>query len=161
MAASVEMIDAFCGSIVGLSSRDEARTVPARGDELLVAHQPPWLDDAVTKLTALMELREGWDSHGARPPAPDTIMDAAQLLAGLYNLGLPKPAIVPTAGGGIQLEWDVNGVELELTLEPDGRMFALFDDPSVGESLEKNLAPRDLGPIHRELQRIARARRDG
>lgn len=115
------------------------------------------VDTAAAKLETLTELGDSWDSHGARRISVATVLEALQLLAGLYALGLPAPTIVPTSSGGIQLEWRVRDLELELSLEPRGRMLVLFDDASRGEGWERELLSGDLAPIRDVLLRIAHA----
>lgn len=161
MAASLATVDDLYGSITGRAVHVEVRTASARGDELLVAQRPPWLDTAAAKLETLTELGDNWDSYGGRRIAVATVLEVFQLLAGLYALGLTAPTIVPTSNGGIQLEWRVRELELELSFEPNGRMLALFDDASRGESWERELPPRDLAPIRDVLLRIAHAGHPG
>ncbi|HEX7671525.1 MAG TPA: hypothetical protein VF395_18155 [Polyangiaceae bacterium] len=123
-------------------------------------HQTP-VDTVAAKLETLTELGDSWDSYGARRISVATVLEASQLLSGLHALGLPAPAIVPTANGGIQLEWRVRDLELELSLDPRGRMLVLFDDASRGESWERELLCRDLAPIRDMLLRIAHAGHPG
>lgn len=155
MAASVATIDDMRDTISGRSLQAEVRSAPARGDELLVSQRPAWLDTAAPKLLTLMALEENWDSYGGRALLPATARQALQLLARLCDLGLPAPRLVPTAPGGVQFEWDVEGVELELELAPGGAMMAIFDDRDRGESWERELAPTDLVPIEGALLRLA------
>lgn len=155
MAASLATIDDLCGSITGRNVQAEVRTATARAGELLVTQRPTWLDDAAQRLEALVDLPENWNSYGARQVSISTALDAMDLLARLYDLGLPSPGIIPTATGGVQLEWDVSGLELELVLGPGGEMFAMFDDPAREETWELELPPRDLGRIGGALRRIA------
>jgi hypothetical protein len=128
---------------------------------LLITQRPPWMDDAAQRLQAVVDLPENWDSYGARRVSISTALDSLQLLARLYDLGLPGPAILPTASGGVQLEWSVDGLELELVLDPNGNMLAMFDDPARGEAWERELPPRDLGPIGSALRRLAYAGQAG
>jgi len=161
MVASIATIDDLRESLSGRSLRAEIRTVSARADELLITQRSPWLDAAATHLAAFLELPKNWDSYGARPISISTVQEVSQLLTRLWDLGLPAPQLVPTAKGGVQLEWDAKGVALELELEPGGRMLAVFDDPARTESWERELPPSDLAPVSDALRRIARAGRHG
>lgn len=156
MAASVATIDYMMReTISGHSLQAEVLSAPARGDELLVSQRPAWLDTAAARLLSLMALEQNWDSYGGRPLLLATANQAFQLLARLCDLGLPAPRLVPTAPGGVQFEWDLERVELELELEPGGGMVAIFDDADRGESWERELPQSDLVPIEGALRRLA------
>jgi hypothetical protein len=161
MAASVVTIDDLQETITGKSLRAEVYSASAQPSELLVAQRPTWLNTAASSLAAFVELPRNWNSYGARKISFATVRDALQLLARLWDLGLPAPRIVPTAQGGVQFEWDVAGVELELELEPGGGMLAVFDDSDRAESWERELPPSDLLPVGAALRRIAQAGRHG
>ena len=60
------------------------------------------------KIHQLAMLRSGWDLYGAEP-----ITTAA--LDVLHAL-----AVVPTVDGGVQVEWHVNGEDVEIAVAPDG-----------------------------------------
>ena len=154
MAASVATIDYMRDTISERSLQAEVRSASAHGDELLVSQRPTWFEGAATRLLALMDLAPNWDSYGGRPVSLATASHAFQLLTRLCDFGLPAPRLVPTAPGGVQFEWDVEGVELELELEPGGGMVAIFDDAQRGESWERELPPSDLLPIEVALRRL-------
>ena len=63
-------------------------------------------------------LEENWDSYGARTISQKEI-DAA-ILALLDTSGIP-PQVVPTIGGGVQLEWHEFGCDIEIEFDADGR----------------------------------------
>lgn len=67
------------------------------------------------KLTELSRLEKGWDSYDAKPPTPEALRAARGFLDGL---GLAW--IVPCSDGGVQVEWHVNGVDVEVTFQPNG-----------------------------------------
>ena len=150
--------DRFGGWITGRALRAEVRTASARPEELLVAQRPNWLEGAASSLRDLLSLPENWDSYGARPVAISAVVNSFHLLVRLSGIGMPAPRMVPTASGGVQLEWQVNGLELELALEPDGQMLAVFEDVVRNESWERELPPANLLPIADALRRIAQGR---
>lgn len=64
-------------------------------------------------LDTIAALPQNWDSYGARPVDPRAIA-----LARIMTI---RPAsIVPTSGGGIQLEWHEDGLHAEVVIHPDG-----------------------------------------
>lgn len=75
---------------------------------------PPWLSSAVADLARIAELPPGWDGYDSPQLSVPEREQAAQLLASLPYSDLPAPNIVPVSGGGIQIEWQHGGRELEL-----------------------------------------------
>ena len=59
-------------------------------------------------LTVLASLADGWDGYGGAP-----ITEAAMRVARAIH-------VVPTCNGGIQVEWHVNGWDLEVEVSKDG-----------------------------------------
>ena len=72
------------------------------------------------QLIELCGLRESWDSYRAQPITPAALATAAQLAFVFQGLGW-TPVMVPVADGGINLEWDFVGFELEILIRPDGQ----------------------------------------
>jgi hypothetical protein len=67
----------------------------------------------------LLALPEGWNSYGASRTKKDAGMFALEILKKIMRPRTPIPQVVPTAAGGIQLEWHVKGIDLEIDiLEP-------------------------------------------
>jgi hypothetical protein len=64
-------------------------------------------------LRELAELEKDWDGHGSIPPTEDAIRTAANL------------QVVPVGGGGLQLEIHAGGSDLEIEIQPDGRIVAV------------------------------------
>jgi hypothetical protein len=87
---------------------------------------PAQLVPVVSKLHELLDLREGWNSYGARRIDPGAVVAALRILAQANWLG-PLPNVAPTPRGGVELEWggDDDGVEIEC--RPDGSMTVLVD----------------------------------
>ncbi len=57
------------------------------------------------RLTHLLDLPANWDSYGAVPIRIDVAKQVARAIRDFMSLGVPAPQIVPTADGGLQLEW--------------------------------------------------------
>ena len=66
---------------------------------------------SVGQVVGLLDLREGWNSHSAKPVEARNAVRAVELLFQLRETGAPPPVVVPTVRGGIQLEWHANGVD--------------------------------------------------
>jgi len=75
------------------------------------------------RLAELARLERDWDSYGGYPPSPRAVSMAKAMverMAGRFDeAGIPRE-IMPTADGGIQLEWRGTVDELALNAAPDG-----------------------------------------
>ena len=56
----------------------------------------------------LLDLPENWNSYGALPISGAAIKAAESM------------SIVPTCNGGVQLEWHINGHDIEIEFAQDG-----------------------------------------
>jgi hypothetical protein len=106
-------------------------------------------------LEGLLRLPAGWNSYRARPIAAQAVWGALQLLRYTMPLDAPKPAVVPTVRGGVQLEWHARGVDLEVEALPDGRYTMAFEDDRTGTSWEHEHA-EDVEPVRAALFELAR-----
>ncbi len=75
---------------------------------------PTWPASVQAKLTALLEFEGGWDSYKAPALKHDAAMFALVVLQNVMAPGTPEPSVVPSADGGVQLEWHTKGVDLEI-----------------------------------------------
>lgn len=107
-----------------------------------------WLRAAQRKITELTQLPENWDGYGSRALQSAAIEQAANLLACLARLDLPRPQIVPVPGGGIQLEFQQAGRELEIEVLPDGAIEFLLVTEN-GEMREGAAPASATGEIYR------------
>jgi len=77
---------------------------------------PPWLSSALADIARIADLPPGWDGYGSPQLSVQEREQATQLLASMTYSDLPAPNIVPVSGGGIQIEWQHCGRELELEI---------------------------------------------
>jgi hypothetical protein len=77
---------------------------------------PPWLSSALADLAHIAALPSDWDGYGSPQLSVKEREQATQLLASMTYSDLPAPSIVPVSGGGIQIEWQHCGRELELEI---------------------------------------------
>ena len=84
--------------------------------ELIFTQAPPaWSSAVLSELVGLLELPEGWNSYRARRVDFDAVKHAVDLLFNVADRHTPRPSIVPTARGGVQIEWHgENDVEIEV-----------------------------------------------
>lgn len=74
----------------------------------------PWMEAVAARFAELLALRDDWNSHGACPISPANILAAGRFLATVMEPATPAPTVVPTAGGGVQLEWHRAGLDVEV-----------------------------------------------
>ncbi len=112
----------------------------------IVGDPPAWVEPTVQSLGMLLQLGPNWDSYGGSPIAPRCVAAALDLVFGALPYDTPVPSVVPTSGGGLQLEWHTRGAELEVEFLSATRVRGLFEDATSGRRWEKDLS-FDLRPL--------------
>ena len=116
--------------------------VPFGPASLVFSGPPPaWFNSLLTGIGRIGELEENWDSYGARPIDPRCAETTTNLLLSVLDSGTPKPSVVPTSRGGIQLEWHRAGVDLEIEIESPDRVNVFFEDHREGTEEEITASP--------------------
>ena len=87
-----------------------------------------------------------WDGYGGRAIDFNTIYSTFELLKLVMKDETPVPSIVPTSIGGIQIEWHVHGIDLEVEFITPVRLEGLFEDSVTGVEWEKDLT-LNLNPL--------------
>ncbi|MBN1918453.1 MAG: hypothetical protein JW889_11120 [Verrucomicrobia bacterium] len=75
---------------------------------------PEWFASALDGIWRVASLRSDWDGEGSPPPSPVAVGTAVRLLQGLVHYDLPSPFVCPLREGGLQIEWQRYGRELEV-----------------------------------------------
>lgn len=119
--------------------------------------EPAWLGSAGRALTELLALPENWNSYRARPVDPRAVERALELLWAIMPEDGPLPVIVPTHGGGIQLEWHRTGADLEVEVTPGGSAHVYFEDPEADVEMEAEMSS-DPVRLRDLVLRVARPR---
>ncbi len=101
--------------------------------------------EAIRRAAELLQLPRGWNSYDAAPVSQESLREALTFLleAATTIPNLASPAVVPTAPGGIQLEWHQGGVDIEVEFNPDDPPSWYAEDVASGETAEEVLAPND------------------
>jgi hypothetical protein len=98
-----------------------------------------WLRDAISEVEALTKLPADWNTYGSRPIAASAATQAVGFLVDNAYAELARPAVVPLADGGVQLEWHRGGIDLEIAFSPvDPGVY--FEDTRSGETAEASLS---------------------
>lgn len=104
----------------------------------------------------LAELPTGWDSYRAKPIAATAVRRAFPLLPAILPEMAPLPTVVPTANGGLQVEWHRNGIDMEITVPPVGPLTCFIADSNAGTEREWS-GTLDMTAIVAALGRIGAA----
>jgi hypothetical protein len=118
------------------------------------AEEPGWLVPAIGLLSRLGSLPENWDSYGARSISLHSVAGVLTLLGRLMTDTTPRPALVPTRNGGIQIEWHTKGIDLEIQVSPTGLYRASFEDSRLGTEWAGDITS-NLSPLREVLTRLA------
>ena len=73
-----------------------------------------WAKSAKIRLDSLVSLKPGWDGYQGIPVSFNLAYLALLVIDRLYQEGVPKPDIIPGSDGTLQIEWHVNGYDVEV-----------------------------------------------
>lgn len=73
-----------------------------------------WVREVSERFDYLLSLPLGWDGHQAVPIKNEHALAAGKFLSVVMAPDTAAPAIVPTADGGVQVEWHQGGVDVEM-----------------------------------------------
>jgi len=128
-----------------------------RAEATLSEQRPAWLDAVARKCASFVDLENNWDSYGGRPVHESVAQATSELLLKLARASSPAPTVVPTARGGIQLEWHTASVELEIDIASPGRLSAIFENRATGEEWEREFQS-DLSQLVNAIGQLPAAR---
>ena len=135
-------ITAIAGSVELYPSREIA---PVNTFYLLTAartfressrREAQWKTSVEEQLLALLRLDQNWDSFNARPIETGAVWKALTLAKELAEPGVPQPSVVPAPSGGVQLEWHLRGLSLEVEIDPGGAIGLFFVDRDSGNEIQ-------------------------
>ena len=108
-------------------------------------HPSKPVQEAIRQAVELLQLPRNWDSYGTARVSKESLGEALKFLlqAGEVLPSLASPVVVPTAPGGIQLEWHQGGVDIEVEFKPGFPPSWYAEDVASGESEEETLAKND------------------
>lgn len=134
----------------------EMRFPFADGELVLVVERDPpdWLESTAHALVALLDLAPGWDSYSARPVARTHVNAALRILLLAMRHDSPAPTVVPTNRGGVQLEWHMGGIDLEIETLSTQRLLVSFEDATTGTEWEREVVS-NLTPLVECIERLS------
>lgn len=111
---------------------------------------PAWLGRLKRRLKELAQLPANWDSYGATPVDPRVIAIAEDFIEWFAVDDMPPPDLFATVDGGIQMEWHIRRVNVEIEISPEGTSI-YFHDLNSGDPWSRPASPTDLQMVRRRL----------
>jgi len=109
-----------------------------------------WFAPTAMAVARLLELEPNWDSYGA-PPVERVHAEAIlNLLTEVMEDDTPVPAVVPTSIGGVQVEWHIAGIDLEIETFSQYRFGLLFVDEDTGDEWDE-VVTNDLARLYQSV----------
>lgn len=99
-------------------------------------HEPTTLWNVFAALKRLAALQPGWDSYGAASLSPIAARRLLSFAPVLLPPDAPEPTVIPTRGGGVQLEWHRNGIDLEVEVPGAEALTYFYADAATGKEVE-------------------------
>jgi hypothetical protein len=142
---------------ITLTEKDSGaiRQMPLQGIEWTSSDS--WFEQVRDSVYELLSLNENWDSYGAAPVRQEFVASASSLLQSIMDQDTPRPAVVPTTPGGVQVEWHCGGIDLEIEIESTSLISVYFEDARTGLSWEERFTSdlRKLSSVVSLLSRHA------
>jgi len=119
--------------------------------------QDPRVVAALSMLDRLGRLPPGWDGHAARPVAIGVLEAVGRFVrsGALDQAPAAELQLVPTAQGGLQLEWHTRDLDLVLECEPSGAVSYYVSDELSGKEEEGLVDGIGEGLLARAFLRLA------
>jgi hypothetical protein len=95
-----------------------------------------WIQSAIAKIEGLTTLAPGWDGYSGKMIDSTVAVQAVKFVIDHAYPTLPEPAIVPTAEGGIQIEWHRGGIDFEVAIS-DVESTVFVEDTETGNIDER------------------------
>ena len=107
------------------------------------------------EILELLRLAPGWDLYSSSRISTDAVARARELLEAAVAPGCPPPSILPMARGGIQLEWHLRNLNIEVTIPSEGSPIEVWYEDLLDRSEHEYLVDDDLSPLRDVLTMLA------
>lgn len=124
------------------------------------APYPRWVEGVIRQIREIVKLQEGWDSYGARRVSPEAVDSVVDLLFSIMRTDTPEPDIVPTAGGRAQIEWHMEGIDLEVEVLSTTRFFVSFEREQRPDQTWEGVLTTDLRRLSSLVLELSRRNAD-
>ncbi len=98
-----------------------------------------WRNNVSQRLNELCALDTNWDGYGAQPVNYTNARFVEYMLVAIYNTEFPTPFIAPGVDGDLQVEWHIDGWEIELHCVSPRKVNTTFYNPNSKEGIEIEL----------------------
>lgn len=116
----------------------EPLVIPFGSGEFVFEPAPDdWIVPLLRKVCELGSLPMNWNSYGARPIHPEVAVEAVTFLLNYLSADDPFPSVVPTARGGILLEWHEGGIDLEVDIRSPSWIHVAFESGDMEEEFDR------------------------
>src|SRR3989338_5947911 len=128
---------------------EQSITVPNQPAESVIS--PAWLGRVKRRLEELVFLPANWDTYGGASVDPRVARFAESLVEWFAVADMPPPDVFATSEGGIQIEWHVRRVNIEIDISPFDGTTIYFRDLNAGEPWSRPASSTDLQTARRRL----------
>lgn len=108
-------------------------------DNSQIQTESEWAKPLFQSLSELLMLSKNWDSYGANRIDPSLVSNSITLLLLIIDKDVPRPSVVPTSDGGIQLEWHTRGIDMEISVELKDKFNLFFKDRVGGNLIDQEV----------------------
>jgi len=98
-----------------------------------------WEREITNRISNLMKLQDNWDGYKSPPPRDDVGTFALTVMKQVMQPETPVPQVVPSAGGGLQLEWHEKDIDLEVNFSAPYECDLWVEDYRTGRCVSKGL----------------------
>ena len=125
------------------------RSVPEKNNIRTLGSKqvPKWYRSVANNIYSIMSLNDNWDSYGADSISYSVAKATDDLLINIMQQETPPPQVVPSANGGIQLEWHDFGIDFEILVTSMSHAFVTFEDIDGGETEWEGVVNYDLSKL--------------
>jgi hypothetical protein len=118
--------------------------------------RPLWVSQVSETIRGFADkLPENWNSYQAKRTDQATAQAAIELLVEIVQPNTPRPEVVPTAAGGVQVEWHIHGIDLEINVRSQEQLGVAFEDLASGEEWSRECNFSDLGVIAQVVPKLS------
>ncbi|MFA7237016.1 MAG: hypothetical protein WC058_09145 [Phycisphaeraceae bacterium] len=98
--------------------------------------EPAWWLHVLGRIRVFEGLKTNWDSYGAPAIAVRAMGETIKFLCDWLPPDAPAPDIVPLPDGNIQVEWHMEGFDLEIKISEHGPCGVFLYEHHSGEELD-------------------------
>lgn len=127
-AVAMQINSVFQRDIPSNSSAEIIRHVFPRSRVRVPWPQSSWFKRLRTRFDELTSLRHGWDGYRGVPVSFNCALFASGMLESIFDEDVDAPFLVPKSDGSLQVEWHLNGYDIEIEVLKPFEVLALRHD---------------------------------